>query len=304
NTIRNFGKIPGIDLMEYTGKDILIKIRKRNFKAVIFMDLGNLHAKDFLFIPYRVSPFYPSVRSILALPHRRIFFTRKPFTPWGTHMADICIKTIECLGFKFKEKRAIFIHSKKDEENVNIFLKKNNINKFIIIHPGGKFVVETLKKGKWPPHLWPLDRYANVASHFNKKGYNILITGSKDESILADEIAKQSSVPIINCCGKLSIREVGVLLSKTRLLISTDTSIVHIAYQVETPIVELMGPSYPKVVGAWPIDSPRHHILFDTGPCAYTMKKMECPEDIICLGNITVNEVIKSSEDLLRKKFK
>ena len=88
-------------------------------------------------------------------------------------------KMLEALGFKFPEKKLIFEYSREDEKNTNKFIKKNKIGKFIVIHPGGKYVAEYYNAGKWPPHLWNLDRYAEVADYFSEKGYKIIITGSK-----------------------------------------------------------------------------------------------------------------------------
>ena len=299
STLKRFGRIPGIEMIEYKGKQTFKGLEKKKFKAGIFINLGQLESKDFLFIPYRVAPFYASVGGLLSSKYR-LYFTRKAFIPWGTHMVEIGFKMLKSLGFDFKKKDVKFYYSANEKKNVEKFLKYNKIKKFIIIHPGGKYVVETLKKGKWPPHLWPLERYAKVGDFFSKKGYSILVTGSSKEEYLAKKISKLSKKEIINCCGKFTIRELGALLDKSNLLISTDTSIVHIAYEVKVPIVELMGPSYPEVVGAWPINSKRHKILFDDGPCARSMKKIECPEDIICMDNISVEDVIKYGERLVR----
>jgi len=297
NTIKNFGDIPGINMIEYAGRKTLEKIKKEKFNAVFIVNSNELRIRDFIFIPYRVMIFYYSFRDLLNF-NQKLFISRKPYIPWRTHMVDMTFRMFESLGFKFPKKQLIFHYSKNDELKVNKFLKKNKIKKFIIIHPGGKFIIDTLQRGKWPPHLWYLDRYAEVADYFSKKGYKVLITGSKKEKILADEINKKSKHGVISCCG-FEIRESGYLLSKAKALIATDTSIVHIAYQVEVPIVELMGPSYPKIVGAWPLDSKKHIILFDSGPCSYSMKKIECPENIPCLGGISVKEVIAAADKLL-----
>ena len=300
NTLKRFGKVPGIDTFEYKSRETLESLKEENFKAALFINIGDLKAKDFMFIPYRVAPFYPSIKGVINFKYK-LFYTRKAFIPWGTHMIDICFKMFETLGFKFKEKDPGFYFSKEEEARVKNFLKKNKIKKFIIIHPGGKFVVETLRKGKWPPHLWPLERYAEVADYFSEKGHKVIITGTKEEEYLSKKINDASKKGVINCCGKFTIRELGALLKESKLLVSTDTAVVHIAYQIKTPIIELMGPSCPEVVGAWPLHSKKNKILFDNGPCARSMKKQECPEDIICLGNIKTDEVIKESEKLLKK---
>ena len=300
STLKRFGEVPGIEMIEYKDKGTLEELKKKNIKAALFINIGELKSKDFKFIPYRVAPFYPSIGAIFRFGYK-IGYTRKAFIPWGLHMVDICFRMFETLGFKFDKKDVEFYFSKEEEKKVEEFIKRNKLKKFIVIHPGGKFVVETLLKKKWPPHLWPLERYAEVADYFSNKGYKVLISGTKEENLLAEEIDKYSEKGVMNCCGVFSISEMGALLSKAKLLISTDTSIVHIAYQVKVPIVELMGPSCPEVVGAWPIDSERNKILFDSGPCARSMKKTECPEDIICMENIKVKEVIEESEKMLNK---
>ena len=100
----------------------------------------------------------------------------------------------------------------------------------------------------------------------------------------------------------MSIKEVGVLLKKSKLLIATDTAVVHLAYQepINAKIVELMGPSIPEVVGAWPLNSPKHKILIDKGPCYRSMRKLPFKDNFNCLENIKVEQVIKAGEDLLK----
>ena len=219
-------------------------------------------------------------------------------------MVNLRFKMFEALGFKFPEKKLIFEYSKNDEKNAKEFLTKNRIEKFIVIHPGGKYVAESYKAGKWPPHLWNLDRYAKVADYFSEKEYKIIITGSKDEEILANEIIihSKNKNKIISACGKLSIKEVGVLLKKSKLLIATDTAIIHVAYQepINAKIVELMGPSIPEVVGAWPLNNPKHKILIDKGPRCRSMRKLPFKDNFNCLKNIKVEDVIKAGEDLLK----
>jgi len=298
-TISQFDNFPNIDFIEYKDKQTIHQIRDMDFQALISMNLGSANIKDFLFIPYRISKTASSTKNLLKF-RNRFLFTRKIFN-CSIHMVDLRFKLLEKLGFRFKNKRLIFYYSKGDEKKVTKFLKNKKIKKYIIIHPGGKYVVDIFKQGKVPPHLWSLERYAKVADYFLDKGYKILITGSKSESILAKEIIRYSKNKknIMDTCGKFSLRELGVLLKKSKLLIATDTSIVHIAYQLDIPIVELMGPSLPEIVGAWPTNKNTHKILVDKGRCSRTMRKKACPENIPCLNNITINQVINASEKLL-----
>ncbi len=300
-TIKQFGPTQKINFIEYCGKKSIKELKNKNFSAIIFLNPEELSAKDFSFIPYKVSKTHIGILGFFK--REKFGYTRKVYNKVTNHMADLRFKMLEALGFKFPEKKLIFEYSKEDEKNADKFIKKNKIKKFIILHPGGKYIAESYKSGKWPPHLWNLDRYAKVADYFSEKNYKIVITGSREESILAEEIIKNSNnkKQIINACGKLSIKEVGVLLKKTSLLVATDTAIVHIAYQepINAKIVELMGPSIPESVGAWPLNSLKHKILIDKGPCCRNMRKLPFKNNFNCLKNIKVEDVIKAGEELL-----
>ena len=302
NTIKQFGNLNLINCIEYAGRKSIDSLKKENFDAAIFLNSGRLMSRDFSFIKYKIGESHFGISGFFSKD--KFGFTRKVYSRIKNHMVGGRFKMLEALGFKFSEKKLIFEYSKNDKKNADFFIKKNKIKNFIVIHPGGKYVAESYKAGKWPPHLWNLERYAEVADYFAKKGYKIIITGSKDEEILANEIMKYSKNKnkIINACGKLSIKEVGVLLKKSKLLIATDTAVVHLAYQepINAKIVELMGPSIPEVVGAWPLNSPKHKILIDKGPCCRSMRKLPFKDNFNCLKNIKVEDVIKAGEDLLK----
>jgi ADP-heptose:LPS heptosyltransferase len=294
-TKKNFGEVPGIEMLEY--KKSLREVKNGKFDCAVIYNLGPLRFKDFKFIRYVFAPFFPSIGSIFILKNK-FNITRKILINWGTHMMNINFKVPEKIGFPIKDKTPIFWYSDQDRKNVDEFLSIKKLKKFVIIHPGGKHVAEGFSSGKCVPHLWDLNRYGEVANYLQKQGYKVLITGTKNEEILSYEI-KKTSPQIISVCGKFNIRETAVLLERSKLLIATDTSVVHIAYQIGTPIIELMGPSCPNVVGAWPTNSKKNCILVDKGPCYRSMRKIDCPEGIPCLDQIKVKDVIQATKKFL-----
>ena len=300
-TIKQFESAKNINFIEYSGKESIKNIKKMDIDAVIFLNQGELSVKDFSFIPYAIGETHFGISGFFK--RKKFGYTRKVYSKIKNHMVGGRFKMFEALGFGFSEKKPFLEFTKQEEKNADFFIKKNKIKKFIVIHPGGKYVAESYMSGKWPPHLWNLERYSKVADYFSEKGYKIIITGSKEEEILAEEIKKYSEnkKQIINACGKLSIKESGILLKKASLLIATDTAIVHLAYQepIDAKIVELMGPSIPEVVGAWPLNSKKHKILVDKGPRCRSMRKLPFKDNFNCLKNIKVEQVIKAGEELL-----
>ncbi|MCH7567789.1 MAG: glycosyltransferase family 9 protein [Nanoarchaeota archaeon] len=303
-TVRQFDEVNKIRLIEYKGKETLGKIRKEGFDAVLILTPGDLTPFDLSFIPYRIGYTHLGISGFFR--RKKLGYTRKVYNKMNQHMVELRFKMLEALGFKFKQKKPFLEFTKLEEENVRKLLRRHKIKKFIIIHPGGKYVAEFYRRGRWTPHLWNLDRYAKVADYFAKKGYKIIITGSKDEEILTYEIIKNAiqKQKIISVCGKLSVRETGALLKKASCLIATDTAVVHIAYQIGVPVVELMGPSIPEVVGAWPLNSKKHKILVDRGPCYRSMRKLPFSDNFNCLKNIKTEDVIRAGEELIHYKEK
>ncbi len=293
---------PKSEVLEYRGRGDLEKVRKLRPDAVLIFNLGRgLSIKDFEFIPRRVIRSDTSVGTLWNLKNK-FGYTHKVWIPWGMHMVETRFKMLESLGFSFKKKKVLFQSYPDEKKFVDSFLKKNRIRKFVVIHPGGKHVVETLKRGGWPPHLWSLEKYSKVCDALIDKGYKIIVTGTKSEEVLCKEIKKHAKRDreIISGCGVFSFRQAGEVLSRANCLIATDTSIVHLAYQVGVPIVALFGPSCPEVVGPWPIKDKKYRVLIDKGPCYRSMKKIESPEGIKCLDQISVEEVVNSTKEIIR----
>jgi len=131
NTKKQFGNIPGINIIEYEGFKTLKHIKKQNFKVVFDLSQPNdfcIRNKNLKSIPYKVM--FSSI-AIVKIGKRIIkdfFITRKILFTWKMHEVNALFKSLESLGFKFPEKKLIFYYSKKEKNKVDNFLKKNKAN--------------------------------------------------------------------------------------------------------------------------------------------------------------------------------
>lgn len=175
--------------------------------------------------------------------------------------------------------------------------------KQIILHPGSKKIMQL----RWPSHMWPIERWAEVARNFVGE-YQVIITGTAEESQLAESIIKEAHCSITNLCGKTTMQELITLIADSSLLISIDTGAVHIATAVLTPVVDLMGPQDPAIWQPWCTNLAR--VCYHPEVCT-NCKRLECskmqnrPECIgrnpknECMLAITTDEVIKAANELL-----
>lgn len=111
---------------------------------------------------------------------------------------------------------------------------------------------------------WPLTRFAEVATALSQQKVPVVLTGSREESNLVGELnslIEGRGGRAINLAGETSLGILAALLHTSRLLISNDTGVSHIASALKVPSIVLFTGSDPK---RWaPLDKERHRAVHD-----------------------------------------
>ncbi len=103
---------------------------------------------------------------------------------------------------------------------------------FFVVFPGAS----------WSGKQWPLERFGTVLnSTACETGWTPVLCGSAGEEGLCERLAKMSRVGSINLAGKTTLPEFCELLRRAELVVSNDTSTVHIAAAVGTQSVCIVG---------------------------------------------------------------
>ncbi len=130
--------------------------------------------------------------------------------------------------------------SEEDKENINIFWKENNLEnkKIVCIAPGSK----------WFTKQWPVENFNSVIKELKKyEDIRIIIVGGKEEKSL--EIDTEN---IIDMRGETSLLELAEIFSRSSLVITNDSSPIHIASAfINTKIFAIFGPTI-KEFGFFP----------------------------------------------------
>jgi heptosyltransferase-2 len=93
----------------------------------------------------------------------------------------------------------------------------------------------------WATKRWP--QYAALASEID--GW-IAIIGSDADRDLAREIVATAGSRAIDCTGKLSLLASAELIGRCRVLVTNDSSPLHLASAMGTPTVAIFGPTVPE----------------------------------------------------------
>jgi heptosyltransferase II len=199
------------------------------------------------------------------------------------------LETVRALGVATEDKKIDLVIDPASKEIAEQLLKDNGIREsdiLIGIHPGGK-----------PSHRWPVENFAEVMRKIQQEtGAKIFVTGSPDEKKLVEDLIRQSNLKALDLCGKLNIKSLAAILAKTKLYITNDTGVMHVAAIMKTPLVAIFGPGYfhrydPANISGKTIS------LYKKAPCA-PCDRSSC-DNLSCLKQITPAEVIESAVSLL-----
>ncbi|HYE90092.1 MAG TPA: glycosyltransferase family 9 protein [Terriglobales bacterium] len=121
-----------------------------------------------------------------------------------------------------------------------------------LIHPGAAHAARR----------WPADRWVAVARAERARGRRVILTGGRDERVLARAIAAQAGLPERTVyAGETDVVGLARLVAAAGRVVCGDTGIAHLATALRVPSVVLFGPTAPARWGP-PPDRRWHRVLW------------------------------------------
>ena len=170
----------------------------------------------------------------------------------------------------------------------------------IIIHPGSGAAVKL-----WRTRGWATCADALTKSLTMSAPVRIMLTGSKNERPMLEEIARNMQSPAI-LVTDATIGQLAALQAKALLVLSVDSGPLHLAVSQGTPTIQLFGPTDPRIFGPWG-KKERHIVLASTYRCS-SCPNIPCgrldfpPQEVAdhpCVRLITEQQVLTEVEKLL-----
>lgn len=168
-------------------------------------------------------------------------------------------------------------------------LVKNKLDvnsSILVLCPGAEF---------GPSKQWPITHYAELASHYLDKGWQVWQLGSDKDLQSCQELDAITGHKTRVLAGKTSLPQAIDLMSFASLVVANDSGLMHIAAALQKPLVAIYGSTDP---GHTPPLSKNHKIArlaLDCSPCF----KRECPlTHLNCLQDMAPSQVIALAESL------
>jgi len=213
--------------------DFLKKVQQQNFDLTLQMHGNGTNSNP--------------IAALFGAKHIAGFYTKNGFCPDkdlfveypdDIHEIKRHLKLIESLGITEYSTDLEFPLTKKDFEDFEKSALPVKAGEYVIIHPGARGV-----NRQWDP-----GNFAAVADYFFEMGLQVVITGTKDESEIVENVVHHMKHTPVNAVGKTSVGAVAVLIKNAAVLVSNCTGVSHIASALQTKSIVISLDGEP---GRW-----------------------------------------------------
>jgi len=198
-------------------------------------------------------------------------------------------------------------YSPKDTEQAEEMIDRHRLTgkRIIVLAPS---VAESSKS-----RMWPKGRFQKLTERLlGLKRYPVVFIGGPDDKEAVAAIAGPFGNRVVDLSGSMDLRTLFAFVERSSLMISNDSGPMHIAAAQGIPTIGLFGPNTP--VRFRPMGN--NKVMFyrpescGFSPCinVHEGKVPDClfakniPDYQKCMKAISVDEVFRAAEQLLRKK--
>ena len=145
-------------------------------------------------------------------------------------------------------------------------------------------------KGK----IYPLEQMEKVVSLLSESDMEIILFGSKEESLLLESWAEKYP-NTKSLAGRMNMQEELLLMNQIDLIVSMDSANMHLASLVNTPVISIWGATHPYL-GFYGFNQNESNIIQLDLPCrpCSTYGNKPCKRgDYACLNQITPEIIVE-----------
>src|SRR3990172_2607201 len=183
------------------------------------------------------------------------------------------------------ENQPLQFHMHPEQEAVDYVereLKKLELQKFILVHPGGG----------WITKMWDVDKFAQlIDTIYTDLHIPTLLTWGPGEKHVSDTIARKCISPAM-VSFSTNLSELIALTAQARLMISGDTGPLHLASALGVPVVGIYGPTDPARNGPWNPHDSACTVHYECSPCYQST----CPIGVQCLRQLEGTSVLDAEK--------
>lgn len=169
--------------------------------------------------------------------------------PDDRHEVEIYLDVLRKTGIDTVKPRLHYSPQPADEATAEDLLAKRGLadaHTLVAIHPGGGTNPGEERVRK----RWSRGNFSALADRLSHiLGASILLVGGPDDVPACKAIEQDTDASLVNVAGSLTFAQLGALIQRCHLFVGNDSSPMHLAVAVCTPVVALFGPTSPHRYG-------------------------------------------------------
>lgn len=190
----------------------------------------------------------------------------------------------------FSDREPFDFYAECDESSLLRKLEARGVGaaeSWVVAAPGGGSQVKQ----------WPLEGFREVIARLlGMTGLKVAVVGDQKEALLGGGLCKVDPSRVINLVGAIHLRELAVLVSRAELVLTNDSAVMHLGYELGRSVVALFGPTdherYGRTNQIW-------RVVREFPPCA-PCRRAQCRlERRICLEDLSPNKVFQACQEIL-----
>ncbi len=147
------------------------------------------------------------------------------------HIVDRYLETLSVFGIQNDGKGLDYFFPEKDK------IKAKDLPISHMFGFVGVVIGAALNTKKLPVH-----KLIELCAGIN---FPIVLLGGPEDRHAGEEVAATDPIKIYNSCGKFSLHESADLVHRSRVIVSNDTGLMHIASAFQIPVVSVWGNTVP-----------------------------------------------------------
>ncbi len=217
------------------------------------------------------------------------------------YIADNYLDIPRLAGWQGEDLSLDFRLSQAEQQEADGLLEEHSLNpgEYFVVAPGGGINPRQNVFEK----RWGTDKFRTFCNLlYDRWKLPVVLTGSREEEPIAERIAAGSEARIINLVGRISFRLGAGLIRRSRMLISNDSAVMHVAVAFKVPSLTIFGPSNPRSL--LPVSTRNQWITsgLDCSPCYCNSIFPGC-EHLRCMTELSPESVLERVAEMLSREF-
>jgi len=210
------------------------------------------------------------------------------------HKVEHHMDVVRTIGVDIEDKHLEVHIPEEASKSVSSLMKGSSISK-------GDFIVAIHAAPQHKTHCWFNERFAKVADIISERyGAKVVFTGTAKDVQLIDDIRRLMRNFSVNTAGKTSIKEYFALIDRASLLISVDTSAMHVGAAVNTPVIALFGAGNPRM---WRPYGAGHIVIYkENDVCTGCLRHSCWFRNMDCMRAISVDDVLRAVDSCIPRE--